>query len=100
MSQERIMRSLFREVMVPAAASVGFLVAMAMPPAEAQEVAAEPASEVLLASARPVASISVDESGTDAGVAREPTRGKATARSTPRPVRVKRIGKFTIQRWE
>jgi hypothetical protein len=94
------MRSLFREVMVPAAASVGFLVAMAMPPAEAQEVAAEPASAVMLASARPVASISVDDSGTDAGVAPEPTRANSTTRSASRPVRVKRIGKFTIQRWE
>jgi len=95
-----IMSSFLREVMLPAAASVGFLFAMAMPPAEAQEAAAEPGSEVMVASARPVASISVDESGTDAGVAPEPTRGNTTARSAPRPVRVKRIGKFTIQRWE
>lgn len=94
------MRSLFREVMVPAAASVGFLVAMATPPAKAQEVAAETGPELTLASARPVASFSVDDSGTDAGVAPEPIRGNTTARSAPRPVRVKRIGKFTIQRWE
>lgn len=94
------MSSLLREVVLPAAASVGFLFAMAVPTAHGQEVAAEPGSEVMVAPAWPVASISVDESGTDAGVAPEPTRGNTTARSAPRPVRVKRIGKFTIQRWE
>lgn len=92
------MRSLFREVMLPAVASVGFLFAMAMTPAEAQEVIAESAPEAMLASTRPVASIAVDESGSDAGVARQPTRRSTTARSTPRCERVERIGKFIIRR--
>ncbi len=94
------MGSLFREVMLPAAASVGFLFALAMPPAEAQEVAAEPATEVRLASTRPVASIAVDNSGTDAGVTTEPTLRSTKARSAPRYKPVERIGKCTIRRCE
>lgn len=94
------MRSLVREVMLPAVASVAFLFATAMPPAEAQEVVAEPRSEAMLASTGPVASISVDDSGTAAGVAPEPTPRNTKARSSPRCERVVRIGKFVIRRCE
>jgi hypothetical protein len=48
MSQEKTMSSLIREVMLPAAAAVGFLVAMAKPSAQAQEVATAPEPAAVL----------------------------------------------------
>lgn len=94
------MSSLLREVVLPAAASVGFLFAMAMPTAHGQPAAAAPGPAVVLASARPLASVPAEESGSDASVPPEATRQSTTARSEQRCVRVERIGKFTIRRWE
>lgn len=94
------MRSLVREVMLPAVASVAFLFAMAMPPAEAQELAATTEPVAALASASSAASLRADESGSDARVATEGTKTSAAARSARRCERVERIGKFVIRRCE
>lgn len=94
------MSSLIREVILPAAAAVGFLVAMAIPSAQAQEVATAPEPAAVLASASSAASLAVDESGSNARVVSEATKPDSTARAGRRCERVERIGKLAIRRCE
>jgi hypothetical protein len=94
------MSSLIREAMLPAAASVGFLVAMAIPSAQAQEVATAPEPVAVLASASSAASLGGDEPDADARVAPETMKPGPTKRGGRRCERVERIGKFVIRRCE
>jgi hypothetical protein len=94
------MSNMIRNVMLPAAAAVGFLVAMAMPSAQAEEVPAAPEPVAVLASASSAASLTVDESDSDSSLATYRTERGPKARDEQRCERVKRIGKFTIRRCE
>ena len=94
------MNSLIRDVMLPAAAAVGFLVAIAIPSAEAQDVPDAPEPVAVLASASSAASLTIDESGSDSSAATEGTKRGPKARDEQRCERVERIGKFAIRRCE
>ena len=94
------MNSLIRDVMLPAAAAVGFLVAMAMPSAEARDLPAVTEPVAVLASASSATSLTIDEHGSDSSVATDATKRGPKARDEQRCERVERIGKFAIRRCE
>ena len=97
------MKSLIRDVLLPATAALAFLCAMAIPAARAQDGVAAPGKVASLAaasSASPPALAASARAVPESGPSTVATAAGPTVRAGPNCGRVERIGKFAIRRCE